>query len=227
MLRVWLPTLACRTYLIVDLMFTEVLLQLALSGKDLGAYCALLVLELSITETFRLSVTGIRIWSSTREDTSASLIWCMRLSPDKNSWSRCNTVAVSTSLFNDTGAGLSGNNCLKPKVCIQRVFLYMYFYLFILWWVSHDVYKNIHHVTALSPEFQSSGRCWCGSILRTHTLQVLFITLTYASLPTLSSHDPEKGDEERGERRLLEVLGARKHRCIFLTSLSYILTGRS
>lgn len=51
----------CCAYLIVDLMFAEVLLQLALSGKHLGAYCALLVLELSITETVRLSVTGICI----------------------------------------------------------------------------------------------------------------------------------------------------------------------
>lgn len=51
----------CCVYLIVDLMFAEMLLQLALSCKDLGAYCALLVLELSITETVPLIVTGICI----------------------------------------------------------------------------------------------------------------------------------------------------------------------
>lgn len=56
-----MPTLGRCTYLIVDLVFAEMLLQLALSGKDLRAYCALLVLELSIAETLCLTVTGISI----------------------------------------------------------------------------------------------------------------------------------------------------------------------
>ncbi len=90
-------------YLIVDLMFTEMLLQLALSSKDLGAYCALLVLELSITEISRL--TFICIWWEVRERTLQHLpylIWFKGLSPGRNSWSRYDTVHFSH--FNYTGA---------------------------------------------------------------------------------------------------------------------------
>lgn len=42
-------------------MFAEMLLQLALRGEDLRAYGALLVLELSITETLGLVFAGVRI----------------------------------------------------------------------------------------------------------------------------------------------------------------------
>lgn len=57
--RLWALVASMR--LIVDLMFSEMLLQLALSGEDLRAYRAFLVLEFSIAETFRLTFTGIRI----------------------------------------------------------------------------------------------------------------------------------------------------------------------
>lgn len=73
MFKQWLQTLGRCTCLIVDLMFSEMLLQLALGGKDLRAYRALLVLELSIAETFCLGVTGICIFLSARKNTSIAL----------------------------------------------------------------------------------------------------------------------------------------------------------
>lgn len=83
----WLLPATCCTCLIVDLMFTEMLLQLALCGEDLTAYSALLVLELSITEIFPFSFTGICIWWEVQQRThkrflsrydknASSKTWC-------------------------------------------------------------------------------------------------------------------------------------------------------
>lgn len=47
--------------LIVDLVLTEMFLQLAFRGKDLRAHCALLVLEFIIAETVHLIFTEISI----------------------------------------------------------------------------------------------------------------------------------------------------------------------
>lgn len=76
------------TYLIVDLMFTQVLLQLALSGKDLRAYGALLLLELPITETFCFTITRLCILSRTRESTLIFMLCSRGLTQTKQARGR-------------------------------------------------------------------------------------------------------------------------------------------
>lgn len=60
-------------------MLTEMLVQLALRGEHLTAYCALLVLELSITETFSFSFTGICIWEDIQGGTSQYVNICKQM----------------------------------------------------------------------------------------------------------------------------------------------------